>query len=89
MALFTTMWARLKSHRELLDKLQDRAYYCDTDSVIFRLDANGWNPPTGDYLGELTSELQPGQHISEFVSGGTKNYSKPANMLKTLQKSGD
>jgi len=26
-------------------------------------------------LGELTSELQPGQHISEFVSGGTKNYS--------------
>lgn len=74
-ALFTTMWARLKLHRELLDKLQDRAYYCDTDSVIFRFDANGWNPPTGDYLGELTSELQPGQHISEFVSGGAKNYS--------------
>lgn len=62
-ALFTTMWARLKLHRELLDKLQDR------------FDANGWNPPTGDYLGELTSELQPGQHISEFVSGGAKNYS--------------
>ena len=30
------------------------------NSVIFRFDANGWNPPTGDYLGELTSELQPG-----------------------------
>ena len=74
-ALFTTMWARLKLHRELLDKLQERVYYCDTDSVIFRFDANGWNPPTGDYLGELTSELQPGQHISEFVSGGAKNYS--------------
>ena len=74
-ALFTTMWGRLKLHRELLDKLQDRAYYFDTDSVIFRFDANGWNPPTGDYLGDLTSELQPGQHISEFVSGGAKNYS--------------
>jgi len=43
--------------------------------VIFRFDANGWNPPTGDYLGELTSELQPSQHVSEFVSGGAKNYS--------------
>ena len=41
----------------------------------FRFDANGWKPPTGDYLGELTSELQPGQHISEFVSGSAKNYS--------------
>jgi len=25
-------------------------------------------------LGELTSELQPGQHINKFVSGGAKNY---------------
>jgi len=70
------MWARLKLHRELLDKLQDHDYYCDTDSVIFRFDANGWNPPTGNYLGELSSELQPGQHISELVRGGAKNYSK-------------
>ena len=72
MALFTTMWERLKLHRELLDKLQDRAYYCDTDLVIFQFDANGWNPPTGDYLGDLTSELQPRQHMSEFVRGGAK-----------------
>ena len=74
-ALFTTMWARLKLHQEVLDKLQERVYYCDTDSPIFRFDANGWNPRKGDYLGDLTSELQPGQHISEFVSGGAKNYS--------------
>ena len=74
-ALFTTAWARLKLHRELLDKLQDRAYYCDTDSVIFRFDSDKWNPPTGVYLGDLASELNPGEHISEFVSGGPKNYS--------------
>ena len=74
-ALFTTMWARLKLHQELLDKLQERLYYCDTDSALFRFDPNGWNPPTNCYLGQLVSELQPGHHISEFVSGGTKNYS--------------
>lgn len=32
-ALFTTMWARLKLHRELLDKLQERVYHCDTYSI--------------------------------------------------------
>lgn len=74
-ALFTTMWARLKLHRDLLDKLQERVYYCDTDAAIYRYDANSYNPPTGDFLGELTSELPPGHHISEFCSGGAKNYS--------------
>ena len=74
-ALFTTKWARLKLHQEVLDKLQERVYYCDTDSTIFQFDSNGWNPPKGDYLGDLTSELQPGRHISEFVSSGAKNYS--------------
>ena len=66
------MWARLKLNQEVLDKLQECVYYCDTDSAIFRFDANGWNLSKGDYLGDLTSELQPGQHISEFVSGGCK-----------------
>ena len=65
-ALFTTMWARLKLHRELLDKLQERVYYCDTDSVIFRFDANGWNPPTGDYLGELTSTRPAHKRVCEW-----------------------
>ena len=29
---------------------------------------------TGDCLGAMTSELKPGFHIEEFVSGGPKNY---------------
>ena len=32
------------------------------------------DPPTGDYLGQLTNELPPGHYIEEFVSGGPKNY---------------
>ena len=34
------------------------------------------HPPLqrGDYLGELTSELDDDDHIVEFVSGGPKNY---------------
>jgi len=29
---------------------------------------------TGDILGDMTSELRPSEFISEFVSGGPKNY---------------
>jgi len=29
---------------------------------------------TGDKLGDMTSELRPSESISEFVSGGPKNY---------------
>ena len=34
------------------------------------------DPPTGDYLGQLTDEIAPheGNHITTFVSGGCKNY---------------
>ena len=84
-ALFTTMWARLKLYREVLDKLQERAYYTDTDSVIFKYDPNRWNPPTADYLGELTSELKPGHHIDEFTSGGPKNYTCKVVNSETLK----
>ena len=33
-------------------------------------------PPFGDYLGELTNELDDEDHITTFVSGGPKNYGK-------------
>ena len=35
--------------------------------------------PLGDYLGELTNELETGEHIIEFVSGGPKNYAYKTN----------
>ncbi len=32
------------------------------------------DPPTGRFLGQLTNELKPGQHIEEFASLGPKSY---------------
>ena len=71
-AAFTTCWARLKLY-SYLQTLQEQVLYYDTDSVIYK-----WTPgfprlPNGDYLGELTDELE-GDVIEEFVSGGAKNY---------------
>ncbi|CAH3144149.1 unnamed protein product [Porites evermanni] len=72
MAAFTTCHARLKLY-ESLDTLQQQVLYYDTDSVIYR-----WRPgqpsiTTGDFLGDMTDELD-GDVITEFVSGGAKNY---------------
>ena len=71
-AAFTTCWARLKLY-EYLDQLGFQVLYFDTDSVVYT-----WKPgqpqiPLGDYLGEMTDELD-GDAIVEFVSGGPKNY---------------
>jgi hypothetical protein len=30
--------------------------------------------PCGDKLGGMVSELKPGEHVTEFVSAGAKNY---------------
>jgi len=78
-AAFTTAIARLKlmSH---LKKLGKRVLYFDTDSIIYRTSLD--NPKhkmieTGYSLGEMTNELKdygPDAYISEFVSGGPKNY---------------
>ena len=71
-ACFTTCWARLKLY-SYLHTLGEQVLYYDTDSVIYK-----WHPgqpmiPTGDFLGEMTDELD-GDTIHEFVSGGAKNY---------------
>ena len=71
-ASFTTAWARLKLY-EALDVLQERVLYYDTDSVIYRWKPGQPSIPTGDYLGQMTDELQ-GDFITEFLSGGAKNY---------------
>ncbi|XP_033096042.1 uncharacterized protein LOC117100449 [Anneissia japonica] len=73
LAAFTTAHARLKLY-QVLEKLQRRVLYYDTDSIIFTVKPNEWEPPLGDYLGELTNEIDPkdGNHITQFVSGGLK-----------------
>ena len=71
---YVTVGARLHLYK-YLDKLQERAIYCDTDSVLF-VQPSAESPlvETGDNLGDMTSELKPSEYIEEFVSGGPKNY---------------
>jgi len=54
-----------------LDKLGERALYCDTDTVIFVQKTD--EPPLiecGDALVDMSSELKANEYISEFVSEG-------------------
>ncbi len=71
-AAFTTAYARLKLYN-LLDMLQERVLYYDTDSVIYVSKPDEPEPPLGNYLGDLTDELG-GDYITTFMSGGPKNY---------------
>ena len=84
-AAFTTAQARLKLY-SVLERLQMRTLYFDTDSVIFTSRPGEWVPPLGDYLGELTNELDDEDHITTFVSGGQKNYAYQTKNGKTICK---
>ena len=55
-AAFTIAYARLKLY-DVLDMLQERVLYYDTDSVIFVSKPDDLEPPIGTYLGDLTDEL--------------------------------
>jgi len=60
-----------------LDKLQEEAIYCDTDSVIFVQPGPVCEPTlinSGDNLGQMQSELKKGEIIVEVVCAGPKNY---------------
>ncbi|CAB4000500.1 DNA polymerase [Paramuricea clavata] len=83
-AAFTTAYARLKLY-EVLDVLQEKVLYYETDSVIFVSKPDDPEPPTGSYLGQLTDELK-GDHITTFISGGPKNYCYRTNTNKVKTK---
>jgi hypothetical protein len=58
-----------------LDRLQEKALYCDTDSVFYiQREDETMLIHCGDRLGDKTDELKSGEYISEFVSAGPKNY---------------
>ena len=61
-------WIHLYAY---LDKLHDRAIYTDTDCHIHTKRRRAPSE-CGDTLGSTTNELQPGEFIDEFVSGGPK-----------------
>ena len=84
-AAFTTCWARLKLY-SYLDILGERVLYYDTDSVIYRHLPGQPTIPIGDFLGDMTDELEGGDHIVEFVSGGAKNYGYHTHQGKVVCK---
>ena len=77
-AAFTTCWARLKLY-SVLEILDKRVLYMDTDSCIYISKVGLIEPPLGDYLGQLTNELNPSEHIVEFVTTGPKSYAYLTN----------
>jgi hypothetical protein len=74
---YITTQARLKLY-EYLNKLGHSVLYGDTDSVVFvRKTPEPQKVAIGDYLGDLTNELEvygPNSYIDEFASVGPKNY---------------
>ena len=85
LATFTTCWARLKLY-SVLEKLDRHVLYYDTDSVIYISRAGEYQPVLGDYLGELTNELDVDEYIVEFVSTGPKSYSIHSNRNNVVLK---
>jgi hypothetical protein len=67
---YVTAGARIHLY-SFLDRLQDKAIYTDTDSVIY---VQPRDEPalveTGDNLGRMTSELKPHEIITEVVCAG-------------------
>ncbi|XP_052347501.1 uncharacterized protein LOC127914537 [Oncorhynchus keta] len=73
LAAFTTAYGRLELYM-LMEQLQRRVLYHDTDSVVYVRKPGDWSPPLSNYLGGLTSELAEGDHITEWSSCGPKSY---------------
>ena len=97
-AAFTASWGRLKLWN-VMHRLGERLFYTDTDSFIFEEsgDDNEWNPPRGEFLGDLSDELSckkcgcraedcEGHWIVEFVACGPKNYAYRLNTGQTVVK---
>jgi len=83
-AAFTTCHARLKLY-EYLQLLQHQVLYFDTDSVIYSHKPGQPDIVPGDYLGEMTDELD-GDDIVEFTSAGPKNCGYITNTGKKCCK---
>uniref|UniRef100_A0A915HF12 Uncharacterized protein n=1 Tax=Romanomermis culicivorax TaxID=13658 RepID=A0A915HF12_ROMCU len=77
-AAYTTAQARLKLY-SYIKSLKNGVLYSGTYSIIYlsSIDKQQYQVPTDWCLGEMTNELRehgPGSYITEFVSGGPKNY---------------
>ncbi len=72
-AAFVTSNGRICLH-PLLEQSDSRAMYCDTDSIVQRVDNAEQRFPLGKFLGQLTSEIPQGSKIQTFLATGPKSY---------------
>jgi hypothetical protein len=85
-AVTTTAWARIRLYKEL-DVTKERTLYCDTDSIIYQKSEDTTkNLVIGNFLGEMTNELDADDNIVDFVSGGPKNYAYRTRKGKAVVK---
>lgn len=85
-AVATTSWARIRLYREL-DQVKERVIYCDTDSVVYERSKDPQqNLKVGNFLGEMTNELDDDDCIVRFVTGGPKNYAYQTRKGKFVAK---
>ena len=80
---YVTAYARLELY-SILEKLDDRVLYFDTDSCMYIHDPKSWNPPIiNSRLGKWTDE-EPNSKIVKFRGLGPKNYA-----YQLITKKGD
>jgi hypothetical protein len=83
---YVTADARIHLYSNL-DRLRNKALYCDTDSVVYIQPRNEPGLVETWYcLGAMTSELKPDENISEFVGAGLKYYAYKTGEHKTVCK---
>ena len=79
---YVTAYARLELYK-VLEKLQKRVLYFDTDSCMYIYDPKLWNPRIiNSRLGKWTDE-EPDCKITRFRGLGPKNYAKDRRKQKT------
>jgi hypothetical protein len=78
LAGFITSQARLRLYAQIELIGKERVIYCDTDSIVYVNDPNGYNIPSGDMLGEWEDETATKEHksnpIIEFIALAPKSY---------------
>lgn len=87
-ASYVTTQARLKLY-SYLEQLGERVLYYDTDSVIYVSRPGEFDVPTGEFVGDMTDELESyggGSYITEFVSGGPKNYAYKVYSTRDIEE---
>jgi G:T-mismatch repair DNA endonuclease (very short patch repair protein) len=92
-AAYITTGARLKLY-ECLERLGNRVFYFDTDSILYLVRPGDEKLPLGNNLGDLTNELSGYGHncyVSKFLCGGPKSYgievvNANGDVVKTIMK---